>query len=240
MKALITAAALAALLVPSASALTVTIRSGQFQVSPGGEFVAVTSPTSFLANYDSDATQKVSVGGQQVVGFSTFCLEKDENLSTSGTYVGNLNDKALAGGVNTNSGDPISLGTAWLYSQFARGTLAGYAYGDPSGVPAYDAAEIAARKSSASALQNAFWILEDEQAAAANPFIALAAAALNTDLAGLKADANGAYGVKAINLFTRDGQYRQDILVLPDGGTTLVMLGGGVLGLALLRRRQIA
>ncbi len=236
MKALITAAALAALLVPSASALTVTIRAGQFQVSPGGEFVAVTSPQTFLGMYDSDATQTVSVSGQRVVGFSTFCLEKDENLSTSGTYVGNLNDKALAGGVNTNSGDPISLGTAWLYYQFAKGTLAGYAYG----TPAYDAAEIAARKASATDLQNAFWILEEEQAAGANPFIALAAAALNTNLAGLQADANGAYGVKAINLFTANGEYRQDILVLPDGGTTLVMLGGGVLGLALLRRRQIA
>jgi len=238
MKHLLTTAALAALLAPLASAydLNVTIRQGSFQVSPGGEFVAVTSPTTFLGNYAATAKQQVNVNGQRVWGFSTFCLEKDENLSTAGNYVGNLSDKAQKGGVNTDSGDPISLGTAWLYYQFAKGTLAGYAYGTAP----YDNAEVTARKTSAGALQNAIWILEEEQASASNTFIDAAMAALGTDLAGLMADANGAYGVKAINLYSANGGDRQDVLVLPDGGTTLVMLGGGVLALAMLRRRQTA
>ena len=35
----------------------------------------------------------------------------------------------MNGGISGGNPDPISRGTAWLYLQFAKGTLAGYNYG---------------------------------------------------------------------------------------------------------------
>lgn len=228
MKPLIPAVALAALLAPLAPAyaLSVTIEKGSYQAGRGGEFVAITNP-SYVANYAAAATQTIG----NAVGFSTFCLERDESIAFGATYQGNLGLVAQRGGVNTDSGDPISKGTAYLYAQFAAGTLAGYDYAD-SGV---------GRKTTAKQLQDAIWGLEQEQALdMTNPFVILA-----SGIANYLSDSDGSEGVKVISLYTENRGYRQDILVVPgvtvpDGGTMLMMLGGGVLGVAALRRRQVA
>ena len=90
--------------------------------------------------------------------FQTFCLEQDED-SGDGRFI--LNSAADGGGSNTNAGDPLSAGVAWLYSQFASGVLAGYNYAPGAG-----------RLASASLLQRAIWGLEDEyyMEAGDNPF----------------------------------------------------------------------
>jgi hypothetical protein len=219
---------------------SITIHQGSFQAGNGGEFAAVTSPDSFTSLYDSKALQSVAGG----VGFSTFCLEKGENLTFGTTYTGVLNDRALSGGPDVSevpnlAGDPISRGTAYLYFLFSEGTLAGYAYGDSP----YSNAEKTARTASAALLQAAIWMLEDEEAPDfANPFLALAIAEAGS-LAAAKDSNLGAYPVMAINV-SEGSTGRQDVLVrvpvVPDAGMTLGMLGLGLIAVGATRRMKKA
>ena len=165
--------------------------------------------------------------------FATFCLEYDEHISIPGTYDYTINNKAMGGGPGyTPNGDPISIGTAWLYSQFREGTLV-------EGGNAYDTA------SDQGNLQKAIWWLEEESnsptyaSGNTNPWVLAAKAALGLDDAGIRSDANGAYGVVVLNLDTLGAstERRQDVLAMPDGGTTVGMLGAGILALGIARRR---
>jgi hypothetical protein len=96
--------------------------------------------------------------------FQTFCLEMTEEAVTSalnyfaiGTYA------AAGGGGAVNGRDPISVGTAWLYSEFAKGTLnvpkmgaADPKFGD------YFSGVAPSRSNEADQLQRAIWWLEQE------------------------------------------------------------------------------
>ena len=229
----------------AASALTVTIAPGQFRGSnSGGEFVAVVDG-SYLEDYSPSALQKVNTARGASLGFSTFCLERNERIRYGSSYEGELNQRCFAGGVDNHdpagplaAGDPISKATAFLYSQFAQGILAGYAFGD--GSDGYNATEIAARKASATSLQSAIWYFEDElslKSPLTNPFVQAAIDRFGEAGAFLPSD--GMFGVSAVNL-TSNGQKRQDILIfqVPDGGATLVMLGGGILGSWMMAARR--
>jgi hypothetical protein len=231
MKALRTlgAVGLAAGMVATASAvptpatgITVVRTSGYYDTSyGGGEFTLKGSPWANPKHY---AAATLVAGG-----FQTFCLERNEFLSGQ-PFDGWLNTAAVAGGLAGGSPDPISIGTAWLYKQFAEGTLAGYDY-----TPGPD------REASARALQEAIWMLEDELPVGPNPYISLVISTFGS-LASAKADYTSVgpnYTVRAINLYSADGTKRQDMLVyLPDGGMTLILMGGGLLGLALIRRKE--
>lgn len=93
--------------------------------------------------------------------FQTFCLERNEFLSSPALVDGE--DKgATAGGYGsgayaawdvsgTSSYDPISLATAYLYTQFWTGQLSSYDYTPGAG-----------RAADAKSLQMAIWCLEDE------------------------------------------------------------------------------
>jgi len=203
--------------IPSSGEVNVKRIPGYY-TSNGGEFTVTAVDESF--------------------SFQTFCLEKNEQVGSNPHYYEiNPYDAAVAGGVggwttlpNGEQGDPISLGTAYLYSQFRKGTLAGYDYTPGSG-----------REASAGLLQIAIWWLEDEQSLKVplnNPFLNLLDGIdSNTDW---KVDADGAYGVKVFNMYTRgkDGTlvFKQDFLYVPDGGLTLAFLGMGLAGLAGMRR----
>jgi len=188
---------------------TVTVTWDPNHSPTGGEFILATSDAGT---------------------FNSFCLEMDENVSIGGTYFYSTSNSAQLGGVNTNSGDPISVGTAWLYSQFAAGTLTGYTH----------------TMAQQTDLQNAIWMLENELASTdknynlSNPWITLAESALGMTFTQLQADANGAYGVSAMNLWTNaDGTGpAQDMLKVPDGGTTLALLGLAMTGLGWVSRRK--
>lgn len=203
--------------------LTVNRISGYYQSGfDGGEFTL--SGTPYTGYYDSDAT-----AGS---GFQSFCLEKDEVISIPGTYEYQVSSAANAGGVGGPSPDPISIGTAWLYNQFASGALAGYQY-----TPG------ATRASHARSLQNAIWWLEEELTLTvsqinANLFIG---AVLNqfSSATAAKVDATvGAYGVYVLNL-TQNGARRQDQLVrIPDGGLTAAMLALSLVSGWIMRRKQ--
>jgi hypothetical protein len=246
-----TLAALAA--TPSALGFAINIEKGSFQTGYGGEFVALETQ-GFVDNYASDAKQTVGYPNAnsrtRVTGFSTFCLERSENLNYEDNYSGSLSLTVINGGVDNTDpgpGDPISKGTAWLYQLFATGSLStfGYAYGTNP----YSNAEVANRKDSAGALQKAIWSLEDELSGvttANNQYLAAAVGHFGT-LANAKSAADDSFGVSAINLVMANNpsQRRQDVLVylgtpVPDGGATLGMLGAGLVGVGLFRRRMVA
>ena len=89
-----------------------------------------------------------------------FCVEHNEYIRFSEPYtVDSILDRAVRGGeggidssYNGLTADTISKETAWLYFQFAKGTLTGYDYANTG----------PGRGVSADRLQNAFWRLEDE------------------------------------------------------------------------------
>ena len=168
--------------------------------------------------------------------FATFCLEKTEYLAYGLTFNYALNNGAVAGGLevpadSTPGLDEISWGTAWLYDSFRN------------------SASFATTDAQVVALQNAFCYLEDEIASgdfADKTYYTLAAnAAVAASIANVAQDAAGAFGVKVMNLtvYGTDGlegyhpTRRQDLLYVPDGGTTLVLLGLGLSGLAFASRR---
>ena len=185
-----------------------------YSYSDGGEFSAVpdaallsVNPT--LAGYAS-ATADLTAANPY---FQTFCIEIAEEFTPGSTYNVTINDKALYNGGQFPSGDPITFGTAWLYSQFAAGTLSGYNYAYGSG-----------RTASAGDLQQAIWYLQGETSlvnggADGTAFYNAAASALG---GAINNAANGAYGVVALNLWApnedgSNGAGAQDqLMVVPD------------------------
>lgn len=160
--------------------------------------------------------------------FVTFCLEYSEHIQMGVQYYYQISTATTA------NNDPISLATAWLYNQFLNGTLAGYSH----------------NTASANALQRAIWFLEDEAGGAGYGGSAYVLAALAaTGVNGKTTAANGAYGVQVMNMYqnydARTGRYwgaKQDQLIripgVPDGGTTLALLGMGMGFMAFASRRM--
>ncbi|MBP7051796.1 MAG: hypothetical protein KBE65_12350 [Phycisphaerae bacterium] len=139
---------LACLLMASSAAATPAVsvkRNVGYFAGDGGEFTL--TPNSELAALLGSAAK-----------FGSFCLEIEEPVGSKGQkYNVEINDEALGGGTITDEplgdegGDTLNDLTAYLYSEFRAGTLAGYNYvaGDD-------------RAASAGALQNVVWYLEDE------------------------------------------------------------------------------
>lgn len=180
-------------------------------------------------NYPSpvggEFTAKYLSGGS----FSTFCLERQVTLSYGVVYNATPNFGAVTGGISGGNPDPVSLGTAFLYSSFRSGTLAGYNTGT-----------LAAHIASSQSLQYAIWWLEGEMdyaqaGGAGNSFIGLVEGMFSDPTA----DSNGKYSVYALNLtHAQTGALAQDVLAIPDGGMTLVLLGLALTGLGLVGRRN--
>lgn len=217
MKKLLTLAALAGILASNALAFEVDVNRpnppGWFTV-PGGEFtVTAHNPpdAAFNAIYNNyvPATQ---LGG----GFQTFCLD----LNTAA--LGNPENATLV-----NSG--VASGTALLYSEFARGTLGGYNYG-------------AGRAGSAAELQAAIWYLQGSSLAHINALGGVFGSFTGaTDMFVMDAaGASGTYGVEQLHLSLLTGATSQPMLALvniPDGGSTIMLLGFALSGFGLIARR---
>ncbi len=256
-KTLLGGLATVALMAVSASSAfavsTVALSPGNYQSGIGGEFTATVSDGSLSAyttSYSSLVTGIASASNTNT--FQTFCIEYNEHFSYGSAYDYQISSAAIMGGTSTQ--DPVSVGTGWLYSQFAKGTLAGYNYSGTQAV----------RQLSAAALQNAIWWLEGEISTdqSSNSFITTAQAALGiastvpnpspgqggTGLALNSYNGNTAatYGVYALNLGPFSGQTRstQDQLIykttantdVPDGGATILMLGMAIAGVGAARR----
>ena len=194
---------------------------GPYQTGLGGEFTLDPSADLewVLGSYASGISSNVIPGT-----FQTFCLEFSEHVSAYGTYNAALNNAAvLGGGGAVNGADPISIGTAYLYSEFAKGTLQDYAFTGTE----------AERETSAALLQNAIWYLESEGGVGAgNSYFDLVYKEFSDDAF---ADNNGKFNVAVLNLTASDGRH-QDVLVATPIPAALWLLGSGLLGLVGLRR----
>ena len=172
---------------------------GEFNAVPNAALLSV-NPT--LAGY-TPATANLAAGP---VNFQTLCVETTEYFTPGDTYNVLISDGILPDD-QFPSGEPITMGTAWLYSQFAAGTLTGYDYTEGSG-----------RIATAGDLQQAIWYLQGDVGSLVNgsangtAFYNEAATALG--MANINNAANGAYGVVCLNL--RDGNDQDQLMVVPE------------------------
>jgi hypothetical protein len=196
---------------------TLTVTRNGFDGVPdakGGEFVVTTS---------NNGT------------FLSFCLERHVDVNPDGTtvYAYTVTDSiALGGGqdlTDAGVGDPVSKGTAWLYKRFANGTLV-----DSDGVGNYNDR----RDTNAGELQKAIWALEDEvdYVGYTNYYVDLVQGIFGGNAGAASTDGS----VLALNLWgVRDQKDVQSMLyTVPDGAMTSVLLGLGLMSLALFRRKQ--
>lgn len=206
---------------------------GPYQAGIGGEFTYLPIDGWLdLSGYSSSASG-IGVEGT----FQSFCIEYNEHIYPyPNLYEATISKNAyMGGGGSGEDGDPVSVGTGWLYSQFAEGTLEGYVYADDP------ATAVNERKISADFLQKAIWWLEDEYGSfdSSNPFMA-AVVSFFGDSDAAKTDGGWNYGVYALNFETLSGDLRQDTLyyrAVPDGGATVILLGLAFAGLAFVSRR---
>lgn len=208
---------------------------GEMRVIPNGALAPV------INEYVAGVTAGINANGTVTTppnSFETFCLELREGLQLGAHYDAILNNKAINGGVGP-AGDPISKGTAYLYFNFAKGTLANYDY---------TLSPAAGRKASAIALQEAIWYLEDEitltpAQVAANVFLSNNITTKFGTIANAKLDNNGLYAVGVLNLYGPLPKLdrAQDVLILtvPEPGTMMLM-GLGLASLAIGLRRRFA
>lgn len=206
--------------------LTLAPGYGPYHKGSGGEFTF--TPVGGwldLSGYSSRTTGQGGYGGS----FQTFCLEMNEYILEGSSYVGSLGPEANLGGGGPNP-DPVSQGTGWLYSQFASDNWqAGLTY------------DYTSARSNAAALQEAIWFLEQEISSYSGTNIYINAAILRFGTIGNAMGGHASdFGVSALNLTDSAGNRKQDQLhyaPVPDGGTTLMLLGGALIGLGALRRK---
>lgn len=224
-KLLIAAAMMGALAAYQASATTLNVnvsRLGGYFTYAGGEFdITSVSPdptfNSIVANnYVAGTT---SIGG----GFETFCMSMSVLLQP-----------------NPQTGTPlntVSSGIQYLYRQFAAGTLSGYNY---TGTTPADNSGTSLRAQSAAELQAAIWYLEG------NSWSAIASEEDNWDSAQQTAaenfvtmagSASGDYGVRLLYLTYGNTEAQPMLIAVPDGGSTVMLMGIALAGFWLVSRK---
>jgi hypothetical protein len=192
----------------------------------GGEFTAYTLPDTFLGNYAPVA--------QAYGGFETFCMETGVEFSPGTLYYYTLGDvtQPTPGNAQQGSGLALSQGAAYLYYQFGKGLLGDFDYAPGSGRQADD-----------NLLQAAIWAFQGGQSYGGYP----------TPITSNKfyIDALNALGTNVVNAYTGSsvavlqvwenpddtGAAQNQLVLVPDGGLTVSLLGGALIGLQLLRRK---
>ena len=210
----------------TARAESVTLYQNSYSFSDGGEFTAVTSPSSFLGSYAPAAT--LNLGGG-LEGFETFCVQSTVEFYPGTSYSYVLTNQA-------STGPALTLGAAYLYDEFATGNLAGYDYTDT-----------ATRNIDAGELQVAIWAFQNQTSpigagfpSTGNPFYNLAISNLGGTLAAASAPNNGTYDVDIMQLYDANGAPAQAQLVygVPEPPTILLLVFAGFL-MVLFNRKRI-
>jgi len=230
----------------SAKANTVTLNlTPGYDWWGGGEFTANNTTQDFITgNYSSKAV----LNG----GFETFCIETGVEFYPGRTYnytLGSVAQPIPATGAG--SAIPLSLGAAYLYYEFAKGSLSDFDYVDtlPNGTRANDD----------HLLQAAIWAFQGGQSYGSYPVPTQENNKFYTDaisaLGGLtQADGanNGFYDVEILQMWNGTpgvgANAAQNQLVLakndgpvphpvPDGGMTVTLLAGALVGLVAMGRK---
>jgi len=212
-----------------ADTISIPLGFGPYQYNYGGEITATLS--SGVSGYVPGVTSGFVNSGS----FQTFCVEFSESLVV-GTFT------AIPANMTTMTGFTLNKGTAWLYEQFAAGTLSGYNYGPDATI----------RKVSANALQQEIWHLMGNQAAANSIFDPIVdAAALAGNWNKLDANTTEFSDTRLLNMWVvgqvgQSAGARQDLLFIPgffndtpgvpDGGLTLALLGMGLTSVGFVSR----
>jgi hypothetical protein len=214
--------ALIAIAGPKASANTLVLDYGTHHSGVGGEFNAYTpflNPVSI--GYASAAMANVGSGG---TGFETFCVEYNEHFNPGHTYTYAISNAALLGG-NGGPSDPLSKGSAWLYSNFAHDTSF-------DGFVTY-----LHTNTDAGLLQTALWWLENENGLSYDPlnkFEVAVVAKFGSDVNAMADNAHFGYSVGVLNLWINPdftGFVQDQLVLVPDSGTTVMLLGLALVGL---------
>jgi len=208
---------------------------GPYQTGQAGEFTFETD-TGWILNHYSAYTTGIADDHSGAGSFQTFCVEGTEDLYAGQHDAVTFSQQSMYNGTgSTGGGVTLTLGAAWLYYEFATGQLDGYNYTDTSG-----------RHASAGALQNAIWYYMGQPVGgpydANNHFMYLANNKFGAS--GAFDPNSGQYPVDVLNLWyvpagavgTVAGARQDQLVLVPDGGVTAMLLGMGFLAVCWVRR----
>jgi hypothetical protein len=227
-----------------AQAATVALWDGPYSYGIGSAFTALTIP-SLNGSYASAATE--TINGQ--TGFQTFCLQTGVDVDPgSGSYPAVTYNYSLSL-ATTPDGFPLKEGTAWLYSQFAQGTLNNFDYSNLG--TSLTPGSSASRAIDNGALQSAIWYLQGGQTwpgyvpgGIGNIYYDDAENYFGT-VSALDADATLStdFGVNVMNLTDANGAPAQNQLIylnsaVPDHATTWELLAGSLAALTIFTHRS--